>query len=215
MVQQSISRVYRSRLRQQQAAQTRSKVVAAAAELFASQGYARTTFAKIATAAGVSAETVQAHGPKAALLRAAFEYVAFGITDQDSVFDLELGRGLLAINDRDEAISYLVAAATDMYGRGVSLIMALAGAATVDPELGRYYADVVADVTLQNRRLLAVCRDRGWIRDDIPIDDIVETTAVLFSAETYHRIVHHDGMTVDTYRRWLRRMLDETVFQHG
>jgi AcrR family transcriptional regulator len=207
--------VYRSQLRQQQAAQTRSKVVAAAAELFATQGYARTTFAKIAAAAGVSAETVQAHGPKAALLRAAFEYVAFGETDKESVFDLELGRGLLAIDDRDEAISYLVATLTGMYGRGASLIVALAGAATMDPELGRYYADMVADVTLQNRRLLGVCRDRGWIRDDIPFDDLVETTAVLSSAETYHRIVHHDGMSVDAYQRWLRRMMIETVFQHG
>jgi len=215
MPQQSMPRVYRSQLRQQQAAQTRSKVVAAAAELFASQGYARTTFAKTAAAAGVSAETVQAHGPKAALLRAAFEYVAFGVTDQESVFELDLGRGLLAIDDRDEAISYLVAATTDMYRRGASLIVALAGAATVDPELGRYYAGVVADVTLQNRRLLGVCRDRGWIREDIPFDDIVETTAVLSSAETYHRIVNHDGMSVDAYQRWLRRMLDETVLQHG
>jgi len=215
MSQQSIARVYRSQLRQQQAAQTRSKVVAAAAELFASQGYARTTFAKIAAAAGVSAETVQAHGPKAALLRAAIEYVAFGVTDQKSVFDLDFGQGLLAIDDRDEALSYLVAAATEMYVRGASLIMALAGAATVDPELGRYYADVVADVTLQNRRLLGVCRDRGWIREDVAFDDLVETTAVLSSAETYHRIVHYDGMSVDAYQRWLRRMLDETIFQHG
>jgi AcrR family transcriptional regulator len=215
MPQKSISRVYRSELRQQQAAQTRSKVVAAAAELFASQGYARTTFARIAAAAGVSAETVQAHGPKAALLRAACEYVAFGVTDKESVFDLELGRVLLAIDDRDEAISYLGAAVTDMYVRGASLLVALAGAASIDPELGRYYADVVADFTLQSRRLLGVCRDRGWIRDDIPFDDLVETTAVLSSAETYHRIVNHDGMSVDAYQRWLRRMLDETVFQHG
>jgi AcrR family transcriptional regulator len=206
------SRAYRSELRQQQASQTRSKVVAAAAAQFATQGYARTTFAKIAAAAGVSAETVQAHGPKAALLRAAFEHVAFGVTDKESVFDLEFGRGLLAIDDRYEAIGYLVAATTDMYVRGASLIMALAGAATLDPELDRYYADVVADVTLQIRRLLGVCRDRGWIRDDIPVDGIVATTAVLSSAETYHRIVHHDGMSVDAYRAWLRRMLEETVF---
>lgn len=214
MAQQSIPRVYRSELRRQQAGQTRSKVVAAAAELFGTMGYTRTTFAKIAAAAGVSAETVQANGPKAELLRAAVEYVAFGVTDQESVFNLELGQGLLAIDDRDEAIDYLVAAVTDMYVRGVSsLIVALAGAATMDPKLGRYYADVVADVTLQNRRLMGVCRDHGWIRDDVPFDEIVETTAVLSSAETFHRIVHHDGLSVDAYRIWLRRMLAETVFQ--
>jgi AcrR family transcriptional regulator len=51
-------RAYRSELRQRQAEETRLRVVAAAAALFADLGYARTTLAKIAAAAGVSAETV-------------------------------------------------------------------------------------------------------------------------------------------------------------
>ena len=94
---------------------------------------------------------------------------------------------------------------------GASLWLALAGAATMDPELGRYHAEWVADITLQHRRLLAVCRDRGWLRDDIPFDDLVETTAVLTSPETYQRIVHHYGLSADAYQKWLRRMLNETV----
>ncbi len=200
-------------MRQQQAAQTRSKVVAAAAELFATLGYAGTTFAKIAEAAGVSAQTVQAHGPKAALLRAAAEYVTLGEPDKDDVFDLELGRRLLAAGDRDEAFSFMISALSDMYGRGASLWLALAGASTMDPELARYHAEWVADLTRQNGRLLAVCRDRGWLRDDIPFDDLVETTAVLTSPETYQRIVHLDGLSVDAYRKWLLRMLNETVFK--
>ncbi len=69
------TRRYRSELRRQQAEQTRERIVAAAAELFAAEGYARTTLAKIAAAAGVSTETVQTHGPKAALMVAAVEYV--------------------------------------------------------------------------------------------------------------------------------------------
>jgi AcrR family transcriptional regulator len=213
MARKSISRVYRSELRQQQAAQTRSKVVAAAAELFASLGYAGTTFAKIAAAAGVSAVTVQAHGPKAALLKAAAEYVTLGEADKDDVFDLELGKGLLASGDRDEAISFMISTLSDMYRRGASLWLALAGAATMDRELGRYHAEWKADLTLQDRRLLAVCRDRGWLRDDIPFDDLVETTAVLTSPETYQRIVYHDGLSVAAYQNWLRRMLNETVLK--
>ena len=62
------ARSYRSELRQQQAESTRLRILDAAAELFADAGYARTTLAKIAAAAGVSAETVQGQGPKAALL---------------------------------------------------------------------------------------------------------------------------------------------------
>jgi AcrR family transcriptional regulator len=213
MAQQSISRSYRSELRQQQAKQTRLKVVAAAAELFSSQGYARTTFAKVAATAGVSAETVQAHGPKAALMRAAAEYAAFGVADQKSVFDLDLGRGVLAIDDRDAAITFMVDWLTDIYVRVAPMWLALAGAATTEPELASYHTDLVANITLQDRQLLGVCRDRGWLRDDIPFDDVVETTAVLTSVETYQRIVHHDGLSVDAYQKWLRRMLNETVFK--
>ena len=70
----SQTRRYRSDLRRQQAELTRERIVTAAAELFAAEGYARTTLAKIAAAAGVSAETVQLYGPKAALMVAAVEY---------------------------------------------------------------------------------------------------------------------------------------------
>jgi AcrR family transcriptional regulator len=188
-------------------------VVSAAAELFSAQGYARTTFAKIAAAAGVSAETVQAHGPKAALMRAAAEYVALGVADKKSVFDLDLGQRLLAIDDRNEAIGFMIASVTDMYVRAAPLWLALAGAASIDPELGGFYSEVVADLTLQDRRLLGVFHDRGWVRDDIPFDDVVETVAVLTSVETFQRIVHHDGISVNAYQQWLRRMLTETVFQ--
>ena len=83
------TRSYRSELRQQQAEQTRSRVVEAAAELFAADGYARTTLAKIAAAAGVSAETVQGQGPKAALLIAAVEYVGVGVSGEENIFNLE------------------------------------------------------------------------------------------------------------------------------
>ena len=32
------------------------------------------------------------------------------------------------------------------------------------------------------------------------------------SMETYLRVVHRDGWTVDAYRNWFRRMLREVVF---
>src|SRR5262245_45472349 len=92
-------RPYRSELRQQQAEQTRSRVLAAAVELFAEHGYARTTLAKIADAAGVSQETVQLQGAKAALMVAAIERAAFGVTGESNVLEMEVGRQFLAIED--------------------------------------------------------------------------------------------------------------------
>ena len=51
-------RIYRSELRQQQAAQTRRRIIEAAIEEFSHNGYQAATLAQIAKRAGVSIETV-------------------------------------------------------------------------------------------------------------------------------------------------------------
>ncbi|MGA9493247.1 MAG: TetR/AcrR family transcriptional regulator [Mycobacterium sp.] len=207
------SRPYRSTLREQQAEQTRARVVATAAELFAAEGYARTTFAKIAAAAGVSAETVQGHGPKAALMIAALEYVAFGVSGEENVFNLDVGRRMLAVDDCAAAADALAAMHAEVFERIAHLALALTGAASSDPELDRYLTETLASVNLQIRRVLNVYRDRGWLREDVPFDEIVETTAVLVSVETYLQITHRGGRRVAAYKTWLCRMLAETVFR--
>jgi AcrR family transcriptional regulator len=206
------TRTYRSELRQQQAEQTRSRVVEAAAKLFAADGYARTTLAKIAAAAGVSAETVQGQGPKAALLIAATEYAAFGVSGEENILNLQVGRTLIAIDDPQEAIDFVVTAATEVHVRTAKLALALFGGANSDPDLDRYLNEFIAGINGQARRVPVVYRDRGWLRDDVPFDELVETTAVLCSVETYLRMTHRDGWSVDAYQTWCRRMLAETVF---
>lgn len=216
MASQSISkggsRAYRSELRQRQAEQTRARVLAAAAELFAEHGYARTTLAKIADGAGVSPETVQIHGPKAALFIAAVEYAAFGLPAEENVLDLDIGRRIVASRDCQEALDHIVAAQTEVHLRTARIAPALIGAATYDPEVEQYFKNLTASINGQIRRLLGVARDRGWLREDLPFDEIVETTAVIGSIETYLRVTG-DGWTTDRYRSWCRRMLAENVFR--
>jgi AcrR family transcriptional regulator len=205
-------RAYRSQLRQQQAEATRSRIVAVAAELFAAEGYARTTLAKIASAAGVSAETVQGQGPKAALLIAAIEYAAVGVIGEENILNLDFGRKLQAAENQQEAIDVVVEAQTDIHGRTARLALALFGGAASDPELDRYLNDMLARLNRQNRRCLDVFRSRGWVRTDVPFDELVETSVVLSSVEVYLRITHRDGWPVDAYRAWARRMLAEAIF---
>ena len=131
--------------------------VAAAAELFAELGYARTTLAKIAAAAGVSVETVQAQGSKAALMIASVEFAAFGVTGDHSVLDLDVGRRFVAITDRDEAVDFIVAEQTAIHERSAGATQALYGAAANDPELDGYLGELIAGVGRQIRRLLEVC----------------------------------------------------------
>ncbi len=180
-------------------------------ELFAAEGYARTTLAKIAAAAGVSAETVQAQGPKAALLIAAVEYAAVGVAGEKNVFNLDVGRRLLTIDDPDEAVNFVVAAATDIHEGTAPLAAAVIGGANADSELQRYLDGLLASITLQVRRVLEVFRDRKWLRGDVPFDELVVTAAVLFSVDTYLR-TRREGWSVDDYGAWCRRMLAETIF---
>ena len=205
------TRSYRSDLRKQQAEQTRQRIVAAAADLFAADGYARTTLAKIAAAAGVSTETVAAQGPKAALMIAATEFAVFGVSGEESVLDLEIGRRYLEISDRDAALDYWVTTHTELHERGAAIAQALIGAAASDAELDRYLDDLFAGITGQARRTLAVARDRGWLRDDVPFDDLVATCTVLSGIDTFLRVTRRDGWTIPRYQSWLRRILAETI----
>jgi hypothetical protein len=160
----------------------------------------------------VSAETVQGQGPKAALLIAAIEYAAFGVTGEKDVLNLDVARRLVAIDDYEEALDFLVTVQTDVHKRTAKLALALIGGAGGDPELERYLSDFIASINLQTRRLLTTFRDRGWLRADVAFDELVETTAVLSSVETYLRLTHRDGFSVSAYRTWSRRMLGESVF---
>ena len=101
---------------------------------------------------------------------------------------------------------------TDVYNGSRTWRWRSSGLPAADPELDRYLTETIASVNLQIRRVLDVYRDRGWLRDDVPFDELVETTAVLASVETYLQITHRDGWSVAAYRTWLRRMLAETVF---
>lgn len=186
-------------------------MLVAASELFAADGYARTTMARIAKEAGVSAETVQGHGPKAALLIAAVEYAAFGVAGEENIMNLEIGRTLLGIEDFDAAVDFIVDAQAEVHQRTAALYRALNAGALADPELERFRKALIAGVDEQGRRMLSLFRDRGWVRDDIPFDDVAATAAVIASVDSYLRLIERPGWTLDAYRAWLRRASVDAV----
>jgi AcrR family transcriptional regulator len=205
-------RAYQSVLRREQAEATRTRILQAAATLFAADGYARTTLAAIGAAAGVSAETVQGQGPKAALLIAAMDYAAVGVVGEDDVLNLDIGRALVAIEDPAQALDALVAGVVDLNGRIAGLYLALTSGANSEPKLREYLGELFGSITAQAHRIFGVYRERGWLCDDVALDEIAETVAVLTSVETYLHITERDGRSVDHYRRWLRRMMLSTIF---
>jgi AcrR family transcriptional regulator len=204
-------RPYRSDLRQRQAAQTRLRVVEAAATLFGQQGYRATTFAQLAEEAGVSVKTVQEHGPKSALLRAAVELAAFGVEGETDFFATELGQAMLQVRDADELATMTGRAMLAINAPSAGLWMTVVSASQGDQELGRFHAEMLALVRWQVQHVLRYVEDRGWLRGDVPFDDLVEAFCVITSVETYVRFVQHDARSPAAYQAFVARTVRETI----
>lgn len=204
-------RIYRSDLRREQAAQTRRRVLAAAVEVFAERGYQGTTFAQLAERAGVSVETVQKHGPKSALMWAAVEFASFGVEGEPDVLNTDLGKAMLEICDPDQFASFAGASVLAVNQPSAGAWIAFTGAATSDPELRALLIEKLASIRSQDERVLRVVAERGWLRTDVPFDDIVEAFCVLTSAESYVRFVHLDGKSPEQYSAFIARTVRDSL----
>lgn len=208
-------RRYDSQVRRQQAEQTRVRVVRAAAELFAASGYAATTLPMIAGRAGVSTETVQNHGPKSQLLRAAIDLVSFAAGRDQPVLETEHGRLLVAARTPREAAQAAAEVLTAVNQAGHGVWLAFVEAAHHDEALAVELRELTDSIRRQNALALGAWHTRGWLRDDIPFDDLVDRAAMLGAVELYDRFVRIGGGTVERYRELIAGLLAESLFAAG
>ena len=204
-------RPYRSALRQRQAAETRLRVVEAAVTLFGQQGYRATTFSQLAREAGVSVKTVQEHGPKSALLQAAVELASFGVEGETDFFATDVGQAMLQVRDADELAALVGEAMLAINTPSAGLWTTVVGAAHGDEELSGYHAQMLGLIRAQVEHVLRHVSDRGWLRLDVPFDDLVEAFCVIICVETYTRFVLLDRKSDDDYKAFVTRMVRETV----
>jgi AcrR family transcriptional regulator len=206
-----VVRPYRSDLRQRQAAETRLRVVKAAVALFGRQGYRATTFSQLAEESGVSIKTVQEHGPKSALLRAAVELTAFGIEGESDFFATELGQAMLQVRDPSELATMTGEAMLAINAPAAGLWMTVVGASQGDEELSGLHTEMLALVRRQVEHVLTYFDDRGWLRRDVSFDDLVEAFCVITCVENYVRFVQYDGKSPEEYKAFVVRTVRETI----
>jgi AcrR family transcriptional regulator len=180
-------------------------VVAAARDLFIAQGYARTTMADIASAAGVSVETIYAaFKNKATLLHKAWD-ITVGGDDQDIVFH-ERPEALAIRHEPDLAKRLMLHAAfsTRTAQRIAPFQLMVQAAAEADPAAGAMLAEMgrqrLAGMTVMAAEAaktgeLAVseeeCRDVLWSMTD---------------GMLWHRLVNERGWTNERFANWLGHM---------
>lgn len=205
------TRRYDASRRRAAAEDTRRAVLLAARDLFAAQGYAATSVAAIAAAAGVAVDTVYSSvGRKPQVLLA--------------VHDLELGEGEAVPAEEREYVVAVRAAPTArakiatyaealgrLLPRTVPLADALRAAAADDPECRRTW-EALNERRAANMLLFAAdLRGTGELRDDLDDDEVARLVWSMNSAE-YFTLVTSRGVDPQGYADlvadvWTRTLL--------
>jgi AcrR family transcriptional regulator len=194
-------RVYNSPLRVEQAQRTRAVVLDAAGRCFLEKGFAATTMKDLATAAGVSVQTVFGQGSKASLLLACVDRAVVGDDEAVPFRQRELFRQVIEAPDRAAKL----AAARDMARTYVPLtvpmIRVFADAAAGDPEIAAAWAEYERR-RLQDGRLL-IGAFRPWLREGLDVDRATDIFWAVFSHVPADNLMRERGWTVDEYADFL------------
>ena len=205
---------YSSNLRAEQAAQTRQRVLAAAADRFAADGFARTTLARLAEAAGVSVETVQAQGSKRSLLTAAVHQLSFGTADED-FFSAPQARAIIEASDAAEFCRLGAELSGGFNAQTFRLWRAFSSAAADDPAVDEEFTELSGFIRGQCRQIVTMLDGRGWLRDDIGVDELGDSLWVLVGSENYDKLTVRLGWSHEHYLAWLTRSLGDLLFRSG
>ena len=194
-------RSYRSTLRGERAADTRDRIVAAARELFASQGFAGTTVALIAERAKVASPTVYAtFSNKTAIV---VEMV------NQLVAEIDVEKWHAGSETEPDPRTQLDLFATfhrELFSNGRD-VWAAALDASGDPAVEELHAHGARKAKEWLKPIVAGLAKSKLLTKGLSQRDAVERAWMLCGMELYFRAVNGLGWTDDKYEKWLRESL--------
>jgi AcrR family transcriptional regulator len=204
-------RRYHSPLRAEQADGTRRRVLAAARDLFLARGYAGTTVAAVAQAAGVSPDTIYVSlGGKQGLLEGVLS-VARSDPEDPAHRDQEQRRNQAgALEDPHQRLRRLVELSCETLARIGPVHAVLRGAADGHPFAADLYARMLQlRLQLQARNLETYLG--GSLRPGLSLKQAAEHYSALLSPELYHLLTVEGRWTTRRYASWVTGLLDHDL----
>ena len=203
-------RRYESARRQEQAAQTRRDIVAAAGVCIRKRGYAATSMPEIAAEAGVAVETIyRTFGSKAGLFREVVQAAVAGGTSRADVPVEERPTIRAVIEERDPRRQLELYAATQpgIHRRSGPLLRALRDAGSVDPDLRALWREMEEWRLRGQGRMAGMLAERGLLRPGLSVDDARDIVWTLCSLAVYDLLVVERGWSSERYREWISSSL--------
>lgn len=198
----SISRSRQKRVGAALREDTRNRLLEAAAEEFSANGYAGSTVARLAAAAGVSVQTLYlAWGSKRALLRAYMENALAGDLESPE----HAGRRFTGMAPR-ERLTELAAVVADVAERAATGWKLYRDAAAVDPEMA---ADWQERQMLRHGLISRIVGDvpSSALTEGLTTKRAVDTAWTIASPESYDLLVQRLGYTLPEFQAWMEQTL--------
>lgn len=207
-------RRYDSTRRQAQAAQTRQDILTAAHQLFVQHGYAGTTLAAIAQAAGVVVETIyRAYGSKAELFKAVIRAAVAGGSARAEVpvEQRPAIQAVIAETDPHRQLQLYAATQPGIHARAGPLLRVLVGAAAADPELAQVWTQLEDERLAGMGRFAKLLADRGVLRPGLSVQEARDLLWTLNALAVYDLLVVQRGWSPERYRDWLAATLAQAL----
>jgi AcrR family transcriptional regulator len=202
---EAVKRQYDSTRRQEQAAETRQRIVQAAHDLFVGMGYGSTTIVDIARAAGVAVETVYAaFRNKHTLLRQVW-YVSFRGDEEDvRLWDRPEIRTVIAEPDLARRFNAQAVVLAAVFRRITPLLLMLQGAVASQPAAGAMLAEFDErrlDAAGKYARAAAATGQLAVSEDECR--DVLWAT---LDGALWHRLVAERGWSDERFAAWLGQL---------
>lgn len=193
-------RRYHSPRRAQQAAQTRTAILAAARALFVAQGYARTTVADVAREAGVAVDTVYAAiGRKPALLREVLETALSGTDDVVPGPERDYVARVRAASSARDKIAAYVSGLVPLQTRLAPVFLALRDAGASDADSAATWQEIAGRRARNMLMFAADLRRTGELRDDLTDQDVADIVWSMNGSEYWVLLVGERGWTPEKF----------------
>jgi AcrR family transcriptional regulator len=196
------TRRYESPRRREQARRTRRDVLESARDLFLARGYADTTMAAVAQAAGVSVETVyKAFGNKAKLVKAVFDVAIVGDDEPIPMLQRDLVARIRAEPDARRKFLIYGEHLAEAGPRAGRLQLLIRSAAATHPDASAIWEQMIEE---RLEGMTAFARElHGHLRPDLSIEDTRDVLWTYNSVELFDLLVVQRGWDPERYGRWV------------
>ena len=204
-------RRYHSPLRAEQADGTRRRVLAAARELFLARGYAGTTVAAVAQAAGVSPDTIYVSlGGKQGLLEGVLSLARSDTEDPAQRDQAHRRDELGGLADPHQRLQRLIELSCQTLARISPVHAVLRGAADGHPFAAGLSARML-ELRLQLQADNLETSLGNSLRPGLTFKQAAEHYSALLSPELYHLLTVERRWTTRRYAAWVNNLLDHDL----